>query len=48
VVFGEEREDRVRECVAVATSWGLFGWKCRQKGLFRCTFGCNKLGITSL
>jgi len=32
-VFGEDREDRVRECVAVRTSWGLFGWKCRQKGL---------------
>jgi len=23
----------VRECVAVANSWGLFGWKYRQKGL---------------
>jgi hypothetical protein len=23
----------VRECVAVANSWGLFGWKCRHKGL---------------
>jgi hypothetical protein len=27
-VFGEEGIDGVRECVAVAISWSLFGWKC--------------------
>jgi hypothetical protein len=32
-IFGEDRQEGVRECVRDAISWRLFGWNCKQKGL---------------